>query len=318
MSPVISVDPSSSSSGLASEAGPIVKNSSITTTGEPHGHNLAVSSIKGRPRSSSAASMISNLSEKIRLGSTGFFGRHSGLGNAGGSTSGGGVRSRAGSNVSMLAPPVIGVTGTEDIKGNIDNSNNPVADTSSCGHGHENSSTTTMAALASATAVASAMFMPRESVYTAAMTEQSPLALVDAEMKAGTAFGGGTGGNSSGVRRQSIYLTPQQQHPLAEMTHFDDVKASSSSTDGDEERDDAAEEETAEEEAEGVKTDVQDTTDGVIEQKSINVIENLDVKMTATISTSMLPAQEHECELNANTNANTDLSTNTNLIHGSG
>lgn len=172
-----------------------------TSAGAGPSQILYVSPIKGRPRSSSAASMISNLSEKIRLGS-GFFGRSSGVG---GVTGG---RSRAGSDASVQpAPPAIQ---------NLSQQHNNLATSSttalseplaSCSSGsHEKSSTTTMAALASATAVASAIFMPRESVYSQVESE-----------------GTGSGGNPRS-RRQSRAMT----HPLAETANIDDEKQGSS------------------------------------------------------------------------------------------
>ncbi|KAF9353877.1 hypothetical protein BGX26_008376 [Mortierella sp. AD094] len=105
----------------------------------------------GRPRSSSAASMISNLSEKIRLGSN-FFGR------AG--------RSRAGSDASATVPPPTGGAGVSTPGSRLSFSG-PSPSTTSVLPASEpsvsSSSTTTMAAIASAVAVATAMSLPRHS-----------------------------------------------------------------------------------------------------------------------------------------------------------
>ncbi|KAF9373227.1 hypothetical protein CPB97_000718 [Podila verticillata] len=173
--------------------------SSISSAGEGPSQTLSVSTTKGRPRSSSAASMISNLSEKIRLGS-GFFIRSSGVGG----TTGG--RSRAGSDASVLAappPPPQNQPRQHNHQGTSSTSlSDPV--TSSTSGSPEKSSTTTMAALASATAVASAIFMPRESVYS--QTEE------------------GTGSVKTRSRRQSRAMT----HPLAETANIDDEKQGSS------------------------------------------------------------------------------------------
>ncbi|KAI1321462.1 hypothetical protein EDD11_005153 [Mortierella claussenii] len=109
----------------------------------------------GRPRSSSTASKISNLSEKIRLGTT-FFGR------AG--------RSRAGSDASVVpsATSPSSYTTAVDTCGGAQNAPVPVSSsspTSGVSGDGVSSSTTTMAAIASAAAVASAMSIPRSSVY---------------------------------------------------------------------------------------------------------------------------------------------------------
>ncbi|KAF9181049.1 hypothetical protein BGZ49_004919, partial [Haplosporangium sp. Z 27] len=99
----------------------------------------------GRPRSSSAASMISNLSEKIRLG-TSFFGRSG--------------RSRAGSDASSVGLPI--TTNTTTSIPNNDNSSSTLPNQESTVP-TSSSSTTTMAAIASAAAVATAMSIPRHS-----------------------------------------------------------------------------------------------------------------------------------------------------------
>ncbi|KAF9105208.1 hypothetical protein BGX27_009771 [Mortierella sp. AM989] len=101
----------------------------------------------GRPRSSSAASMISNLSEKIRLGSN-FFGR------AG--------RSRAGSDASVHAPPTTS-PGASTPSSRLSFSGPSVSAVPTSEPVISSSSTTTMAAIASAAAVASAMSLPRHS-----------------------------------------------------------------------------------------------------------------------------------------------------------
>ncbi|KAF9299517.1 hypothetical protein BGZ74_008893 [Mortierella antarctica] len=183
-----------SGAGTSAGAGPI--------------QSLPASTIKGRPRSSSAASMISNLSEKIRLGS-GFFGRSSGIGGTGG-------RSRAGSDASVLTgpPPLQNLPQQHNNQGMSSTTALSQLQTSPSSGSHEKSSTTTMAALASATAVASAIFMPREAVYSQAESE-----------------GIGSGGNPRS-RRQSRAMT----HPLSETTNIDDEKQESSE-DEEEERD---------------------------------------------------------------------------------
>ncbi|KAI8351970.1 hypothetical protein B0O80DRAFT_455141 [Mortierella sp. GBAus27b] len=95
----------------------------------------AVASV-GRPRSSSTASMISNLSEKIRIGSN-IFGRTG--------------RSRAGSDASITpASPTTAQPHHSSLS-----TETPMS-----------SSSTTMAAIASASAIASAMTLPRSSAYT--------------------------------------------------------------------------------------------------------------------------------------------------------
>lgn len=174
--------------------------SSISSAGAGPSQTLSVSTIKGRPRSSSAASMISNLSEKIRLGS-GFFGRSSGVGGAAGG------RSRAGSDASVLTappPPPQNQPQQHNYQGTSSTAALSDSVTSSSSGPHEKPSTTTMAALASATAVASAIFMPRESVYSQAEE--------------------GTGSGKTRSRRQSRTMT----HPLAETANIDDEKQGSS------------------------------------------------------------------------------------------
>ncbi|KAF9174857.1 hypothetical protein BGX21_001056 [Mortierella sp. AD011] len=98
----------------------------------------------GRPRSSSAASMISSLSEKLRLGS-GFLVR------AG--------RSRAGSNASATAPPPTSGAGVSTPGSRLSFSGPSVLSVPE--PSVSLSSTTTMAAIASAAAVATAMSLPR-------------------------------------------------------------------------------------------------------------------------------------------------------------
>ncbi|KAI9234911.1 MAG: hypothetical protein BYD32DRAFT_438793 [Podila humilis] len=174
--------------------------STISSAGAGPSQTLSFSTNKGRPRSSSAASMISNLSEKIRLGS-GFFVKSSGVGG----TTGG--RPRAGSDASVLAappPPPQNQPQQHNHQGTLSTSflSDPV--TSSTSGSPEKSSTTTMAALASATAVASAIFMPRESVYSQAEE--------------------GTGSGKTRSRRQSRAMA----HPLAETANIDDEKQGSS------------------------------------------------------------------------------------------
>ncbi|KAG0079517.1 hypothetical protein BGZ93_000397 [Podila epicladia] len=170
-----------------------------TSAGAGSNQTLPVSTIKGRPRSSSAASMISNLSEKIRL-SSGFFGRSSGVGGTGG-------RSRAGSDASVLTgpPSLQNLPQQHYNQGKSSTTALPEPQTNSSSGSHEKSSTTTMAALASATAVASAIFMPREAVYQA------------------ESEGTGSSGNPRS-RRQSRAMT----HPLAETANIDDEKQGSS------------------------------------------------------------------------------------------
>ncbi|KAG0017570.1 hypothetical protein BGZ80_008158, partial [Entomortierella chlamydospora] len=100
----------------------------------------------GRPRSSSAASMISSLSEKLRLGS-GFLGR------AG--------RSRAGSNASATAPPPTSGASVSTPGSRLSFSGPAPSALSVPEPSVSLSSTTTMAAIASAAAVATAMSLPR-------------------------------------------------------------------------------------------------------------------------------------------------------------
>ncbi|KAG0343875.1 hypothetical protein BG004_004920 [Podila humilis] len=186
-----------------------------------HSHALSVSTIKGRPRSSSAASIMSNLSENIRLGPS-FFSRSSGVAGVGGSGVTG--RSRAGSDASVLAPQSLPLQSHPFYRDCSSTFSNPhevdLLDSSPSSRGSlGQSSITTMAALASATAVASAMFMPRGSVCT---------------QSCGDSVTGSRADFARGARRQFRVIT----HPLAETTNMDDDEKQASSEGDDAERSD--------------------------------------------------------------------------------
>ncbi|KAG0364305.1 hypothetical protein BC939DRAFT_447307 [Gamsiella multidivaricata] len=150
----------------------------------------------GRPRSGSAASMISNLSEKIRLGSN-FFGRTG--------------RSRAGSDASVLASPTSAIASSgvrmSQSSGGSSSASPTVAPAL---EGSPLSSITTMVAIASAAAVASAMSIPRSSAYSLDMEPD-----VDG---AGTTEDAGRRKEASQRQRRHSGLA----HPLAETMHVDE------------------------------------------------------------------------------------------------
>ncbi|KAF9290397.1 hypothetical protein BGZ68_007158 [Mortierella alpina] len=146
----------------------------------------------GRPRSSSAASIISNLSEKIRLGGTTLFSRTG--------------RSRAGSDASVSIPTATGIVSGVT---NASTTSATAAATPAIPSSEPSkapSATTTMAAMASAAAVASAMTIPRASLYNPDMDS--------------TAYSIPHGQAQPQARRTSRLLAVT--HPLAKATHVDD------------------------------------------------------------------------------------------------
>ncbi|KAG0251115.1 hypothetical protein BG011_007827 [Mortierella polycephala] len=125
-------------------------------TSSTHSGTLSVSraaGVGGRPRSSSTASMISNLSEKLRLGSS-FFGRA-------------GNRSRAGSNASEhpVPPHSVGITGTANPNASgpspLSSSSTAPTPPALSEPPISTSSTIAMADTASAAAIASTMTLPQ-------------------------------------------------------------------------------------------------------------------------------------------------------------
>ncbi|KAF8925089.1 hypothetical protein BGZ58_001152 [Dissophora ornata] len=182
-------------------AGMVVRQASneLTTASTSTASALSPSTLSvvqgGRPRSSSTASMMSNLSEKMRIGAD-FFGR------AG--------RSRAASDASLKAPPAppMSSSGSRMNPSSTSSSRPPAIPAYEIA---SSSSITTMAAIASAAAVASAMSIPRSSAYNSGL---------DARMEASDQAIGGDG------KRSDVLLTSGKQsspaHPLAETMHVKD------------------------------------------------------------------------------------------------
>ncbi|KAF9180984.1 hypothetical protein BGZ51_005771 [Haplosporangium sp. Z 767] len=168
-------------------------------TTSTHSGTLSVSraaGVGGRPRSSSTASMISNLSEKLRLGSS-FFGR---VGN----------RSRAGSNASEHPAPShsVGIPGTASSNAfgpsPLSSSSTAPAPPAPSEPPIPMSSTTAMAAMASAAAIASAMTLPQPVLFSTGSDEAN----VD------------TKGTATAPRRSSRHSA--LMHPLKETSQTED------------------------------------------------------------------------------------------------
>ncbi|CAO3565346.1 unnamed protein product [Mortierella alpina] len=147
---------------------------------------------RGRPRSSSAASMISNLSEKLRIGGTTLFSRTG--------------RPRAGSDASVIIPTTTGPTPGVAIASTTSGTSTTIPAIPSSDQSKSTSATTTMAAMAAAAAVASAMTIPRSSAY-------NP----DMDAMAYSIPHGQTQSQARRARRHSAIM-----HPLAKTSHVDD------------------------------------------------------------------------------------------------